>query len=97
VCWHKFDPEIFGSVSDDHTVALWDTRNKSSTPIHSILAHSRDIYSIDFNPFDSNLFLTGSADKTVGLWDIRNLGKKLLSFEAHSEDVLKVFLIYILG
>jgi histone-binding protein RBBP4 len=59
-------------------------------PIHSILAHSSDIYSLDFNPFNEYLLLTGSADKTVALWDLRNTGKRLYSFEGHSDEVVKV-------
>lgn len=26
VCWHQFNPHIFGSVGDDKQLILWDTR-----------------------------------------------------------------------
>lgn len=65
----------------------WDIRENKNKPEFTVIAHSNEIFSLDFSPFNEYLFLTGSADNTIGLWDLRNLENKLYSFENHKEAV----------
>ncbi|EGR30912.1 retinoblastoma-binding protein, putative [Ichthyophthirius multifiliis] len=94
VAWHQINSDIFGSVSDDKTVAIWDLRQRNTAgiinPVHCTQAHKGEIYCIDFNPFNEYLFITGSEDKTVAFWDIRNTTKRLHTFEGHTDQVLRV-------
>ncbi|KAL4484211.1 hypothetical protein ABPG72_003495 [Tetrahymena utriculariae] len=93
VAWHQINPDIFGSVSDDRTVAIWDMRQKSNAglinPTHCTQAHTGDIYCLDFNPFNEYLFITGSEDKNIGFWDMRNTSKRLHTFVGHTDQVLR--------
>jgi histone-binding protein RBBP4 len=75
VDWHHRDANMIGSVSDDKSLCLWDTREKNPTkPVHSVAnAHDADINCLSFNPLSEFVLATGSADKTVAVWDIRNL------------------------
>ena len=82
VQWHKFNKKIFGSVSDDKTLRIFDyTLNNNEAQIHLIKdAHKGEINCISFSPFNENLLLTGGADKYVALWDLRNLSQKVCFF-----------------
>jgi len=77
VDWHKLDPHLIGSCSDDNTVRLWDVREKTnkSDGCASMIekAHQGDVHCLSFHPSNEFLLATGSADKTVALWDMRNL------------------------
>jgi len=64
---------MIGSVGDDKSIILWDTRD-AGKQIHTVkAAHEDDINCIAFNPRNEHVFATGSADKTVAVWDVRNL------------------------
>lgn len=75
VDWHRRDPNMIGSVSDDRSLMIWDVREKNpSKAVHSVQnAHEGDINCISFNPMSEFCLATGSADKTVAIWDMRNL------------------------
>jgi histone-binding protein RBBP4 len=88
--WHGKDPHLIGSVSDDRTIRIWDTRD-SSKPQHTIeAAHAADINGIAFNPSMEMTFATASADKTVAIWDMRNLKSKVHTLEGHTDEVYMV-------
>jgi len=75
VDWHPKDAHMIGSVGDDRSIFLWDSRN-SEKEMHVVRnGHDDDINCIAFNLVNEHLFATGSADKTVGVWDVRNLKK----------------------
>jgi WD40 repeat protein len=88
--WHGKDPNLIGSVSDDRTVRIWDTRssNKAEHTIEG--AHAADINGISFNPSMEMTFATASADKTVAIWDMRNLKSKVHTLEGHMDEVYMV-------
>ena len=92
VDWHAKDPNLFGSVSDDRSIRLWDTRDPSSGHKHIVEnAHNADIYGIAFNPKLEMTFATASSDHTVAIWDMRNLSKKVHTLEGgHTDEVYVV-------
>jgi WD40 repeat protein len=91
VQWHKLHDSLFGSVSDDKHVMIWDLRtNTYSKPRHKFVAHSAEVNSLSFNPYSEFTLATASTDTTVALWDLRNLKLKLHSFESHTEEVMMI-------
>ena len=66
----------------------WDMRQKSDSPSFNIIAHSSEIFSLDFNPFNEFIFLTGSGDNSACLWDLRNLTEPLHRFDGHKKGVI---------
>lgn len=91
VDWHRHFPCLFGSVGDDSKLLMWDVRENTNTPTHTVnQAHGNDVHCLDFNPFNEFLLVTGGSDKAVNLWDIRNLSQKLHSFEGHNGGVFQV-------
>lgn len=88
VAWHKMHPNIFASCSDDRLVMLWDMRFKNSgnsiegKPMFEIIAHTNEVYSLDFSPFNEFMFLSGSGDETISVWDMRNLTHSMETFRS---------------
>lgn len=72
VAWHELHKNIFGSVSDDKTMKLWDNRvNPQSNSILTLEGHKREVNCLAFNHFNPFIVATGSSDETTGLWDLR--------------------------
>ncbi|KCV70028.1 histone-binding protein RBBP4 [Fonticula alba] len=88
VAWHNVQAHLFGSVGDDRTLRLWDSRTRKNTL--TVTAHDDCVNSLSFNPFSEHLLATGSSDQSVALWDMRNLKQKLHSCEYPSGEVLQV-------
>ena len=88
----QFNPKIshlIGTVSDDLTLQIIDTRESRTTASAMIAedAHQDAINSLSFNPTSEFILATGSADKTIGIWDLRNLKIKLHSLIGHQDSV----------
>lgn len=80
---------IFGAVSDDCTITLWDIRAKSN-PFFRILGHTNEVFCMDFAHNDEFLLLTGGSDRLIKLWDIRKIIRPVHEFSHHREKVLRV-------
>ncbi|KAK9480954.1 WD40-repeat-containing domain protein [Lipomyces japonicus] len=87
VSWHSIHDSLFGSVSDDLTLQIHDTRTTAATPVQKIEAHTDAVNAISFNPASEYILATASADKTVALWDLRKPSICLHSLQGHSADV----------
>lgn len=88
--WHHFHKDIFGSVGDDKRLNIWDSREKAKKPFNSVIAHEKDVLSIDFNPFNEYLLATSSADCTAALWDLRNLTRRVYEVKEHKDEVVSI-------
>ncbi|KAH7032972.1 WD40-repeat-containing domain protein [Microdochium trichocladiopsis] len=89
VQYHPISKNFIGTVSDDLTLQILDTRQ--STYTHAALVakdgHSDAINALAFNPSTEVLVATASADKTVGIWDLRNVKEKVHTLEGHQDAV----------
>ncbi|KAF2455652.1 WD40-repeat-containing domain protein [Lineolata rhizophorae] len=88
---HPVHDMWIGTVSDDLTFQVIDTRNSPKEPaVFNRRAHNDALNCLAWHPKWDTLVATGSADKTVALWDLRMLKHKLHSFEAHTDSVVSV-------
>ena len=91
VAWHCKHEHMFGSVGDDKSLKLWDTRKApDGACLNSVEAHQAEVNCLAFNPFNEYVLATGSADKTVALFDVRNLNQRLHTFTSHTEEVFQI-------
>lgn len=96
VAWHRTQPNILGSVSDDRKIAIWDDRN-TNIPVTTISdPHGKkEVNTISFNPFNPFVFATGGSDSNVALWDSRSTKAPLHVLKSHSAEVYQVQWSYV--
>jgi WD40 repeat protein len=88
VSWHHLNGSMFGSVSDDRRILIYDTRDGPTSPIlKREQAHEDAINSVAFSPHSQYLLATVSSDETVALWDIRNFNSQLQTMAGHDGSV----------
>lgn len=92
VKWHTFDENIFGSVSDDLTVLLYDMRTQN--PVSSYHSEgSRGINCLAFSTFSENLLAVGNTNSNIVLLDLRamsttkNTGGQLHTMMGHGDAI----------
>ncbi|OAA74061.1 chromatin assembly factor 1 subunit C [Cordyceps fumosorosea ARSEF 2679] len=92
VQYHPISKNFVGSVSDDLTLKIVDTRNSDLTKaaVSAVGGHMDAINALSFNPNSEVLVATASADKTIGIWDLRNLKEKVHTLEGHSDAVTSI-------
>ncbi|KAI9890337.1 MAG: Histone acetyltransferase type B subunit 2 [Vezdaea aestivalis] len=91
VQYHPSHPSILGSVSDDLTLQIIDTRDKDPSKARiKTVAHADAVNALSFNAASDVIIATASADCTLGVWDLRNLKEKLHALEAHRDTVTAV-------
>lgn len=88
VAWNPDNKSLFGSVSDDHFLNLYDLRmDPNQVVVGRMQAHNSEINSLAFNTVSDNLIATGAGDKTVALIDTRNLTQPLHILEGHNAEI----------
>ncbi|KAF1813697.1 WD40 repeat-like protein [Eremomyces bilateralis CBS 781.70] len=91
VQYHPIHKSWIGSVSDDLTFQVIDTRQSADKPaLFKKEAHAKPINCLAFHPTWDPIVLTGSADSTVGIWDLRYLNKMSECCEGHKDAVMKL-------
>ena len=89
VQFHPKLPALIGTVSDDITAQIIDTRQaeKGGAAVKATEGHADAINSLAFNPASEYMLATGSADRTIGIWDVRHLKIKLHALQGHQDAV----------
>lgn len=72
--WSPTEATVFSSASSDHTVRIWDTRDKSKAQI-AFDAHAEDVNVISWNRNVGFLLASGSDDGSFKVWDLRAIRK----------------------
>lgn len=76
--WHNFDANLFGSVSDDQNVYIFDTRGPRNPVQKFFNEGSEGINSLAFSPFSRNLLAVGNQNSNINFLDLRALPQKSL-------------------
>ncbi|EJT77190.1 histone acetyltransferase type B subunit 2 [Gaeumannomyces tritici R3-111a-1] len=92
VQYHPIAKHFIGTVSDDLTLQILDTRSNSNESAALVArgGHSDAINALDFSPSSEFLVATASGDKTIGIWDLRNVKDKIHTLESHRDAVTSV-------
>lgn len=91
VQYHPIHTSLIGTVSDDLTLQILDTRSADTTTSAATgKGHSEAVNALAFNPFSDYLIATGSTDKSIGIWDLRNLKSMLHELHGHQDQVTSV-------
>lgn len=89
VQYHPVAKHFIGTVSDDLTLQILDTRQADNNRSALIVkgGHNDALNALAFNPGSEYLIATASADKTIGIWDMRNTKEKVHTLEGHNDAV----------
>ncbi|MES1902069.1 MAG: hypothetical protein MHPSP_000458, partial [Paramarteilia canceri] len=86
VKWSLMHDSLFGSVSDDKILAIWDTRVGMQPQMIKKDAHDKEVNCLAFHPSNENFLLTGSSDQTIKLWDLRSPNNTISTFEQNESS-----------
>lgn len=81
-------PDVFATGSYDHTVAIWDVRDRAAAASSSPslrLRHDRPVESVVFLPAGG--LLASAGGNTVKIWDVVGGGRLLHTMEGHYKTV----------
>ncbi|CAN8095365.1 unnamed protein product [Discula destructiva] len=89
VQYHPVSKHFIGTVSDDLTLQILDTRQAENHRAALVVrgGHSDALNALAFNPASEFLIATASGDKTIGIWDIRSTKEKVHTLEGHMDAV----------
>ncbi|CDO93435.1 unnamed protein product [Kluyveromyces dobzhanskii CBS 2104] len=82
--WHEFKSNLFGTVSEDSTLIIHDSK---SGEIASKLTVSAPFNTLAFSKHSENLIAAAGTDSNVYIYDLRNLNKPLHSMAGHEDSV----------
>ncbi|SSD60932.1 probable Histone acetyltransferase type B subunit 2 [Saccharomycodes ludwigii] len=85
--WSNFNEALFGSVSEDKHLYLYDTRCTKKNMIIGDIQVESSFNTLSFSKHSHNLFAAAGTDSLVYLYDMRNLSKPLHAMEGHTDSV----------
>ncbi|CAH2354589.1 histone acetyltransferase type B subunit 2 [[Candida] railenensis] len=72
--FHPLSQNVFGTVSEDKFVHIFDLRVNADKPVSSYYSEdSKGINSLAFSPFSTNLMAIGNTNSNICLLDIRKM------------------------
>jgi len=86
VQWHFFNENVFGSVSDDRSLAIFDCRSGKEPQLICENAHNCEVNCLDFHPKSEFLLLTGAKSGSIALWDMRRHDKASALFNQDAQN-----------
>lgn len=81
---------IFGSVANDYTAQIQDTRSSLEDEPAIQIRYSHHQNSIMFHPDIPTLVATGGKDNIVSLYDLRNTNEPVRKFFGHVDSVVGI-------
>ncbi|GFR42565.1 hypothetical protein Agub_g3463 [Astrephomene gubernaculifera] len=70
--WSPSEETVFASCSTDHSIRIWDTRERGRPMLTAAGAHATDVNVISWNRGVSYMLASGADDGCVRIWDLRN-------------------------
>lgn len=74
--WHHFNENVFGSVSDDKYLYIFDIRTPDKPVSKFYHPESNGINTLSFSPFSHHLLAAANTNSNISLLDMRNLTTK---------------------
>jgi histone-binding protein RBBP4 len=88
VTWHPFNKQVFGSVSDDGFISLWDVRKGEEALAQNY--ENGEANSLSFSPYNEEILSVGFLDGTLSIIDLRQMSTPLFSLKGHYNAVRQI-------
>lgn len=75
------------SASYDGTWRLWDVETSKELLLQE--GHSKEVYSVAFQPDEGSLIASGGLDAIGRIWDLRS-GRSVMVLDGHIRDILSI-------
>ncbi len=69
--WSPSEETVFASCSTDHSIRIWDCRERGRPMLTAAEAHASDVNVISWNRMVSYMLASGADDGGVRIWDLR--------------------------
>src|SRR5690242_20462502 len=76
LAWMPSTPHCLVTGTGVKWLRIYDLRADINAP-QSVVAHSKSVHGVSFDPFNANRLMTFSEDGLVKLWDIRNFAEAI--------------------
>ena len=82
--WSPTEASVFASCSVDHTIRIWDTRERSRSMLN-VNASDTDVNVLSWNKMTSYILASGDDKGILRVWDLRNFadGSHVANFDYH--------------
>lgn len=89
--WSPTEANVFASCSVDHSLRIWDTRERSRSML-SVNASDTDVNVISWNRMTSYILASGDEKGVLRVWDLRNFsdGGHVANFDYHKGAITSV-------
>ncbi|KAL0052504.1 hypothetical protein WJX82_003231 [Trebouxia sp. C0006] len=89
--WSPTEANVFASCSVDHSLRIWDTRERSRSML-SVNASDTDMNVISWNRMTSYILASGDEKGVLRVWDLRNFsdGGHVANFDYHRGAITSV-------
>jgi len=93
--WSPTEANVFASCSVDHSLRIWDTRERSRSML-SVNASDTDVNVISWNRMTSYILASGDEKGVLRVWDLRNFsdGGHVANFDYHRWGSTSSLLFY---
>jgi ribosome assembly protein RRB1 len=89
--WSPTEESVFASCGVDHTIRVWDTRERSRSML-AVTGHDADVNVISWNRLVTYMLASGGDDGALRIWDLRSFkeGGHVSHFAFHRGPVTSV-------
>eukprot|EP01114_Cavostelium_apophysatum_P012662 TRINITY_DN288_c0_g1_i6.p1 TRINITY_DN288_c0_g1~~TRINITY_DN288_c0_g1_i6.p1 ORF type:complete len:932 (+),score=212.05 TRINITY_DN288_c0_g1_i6:136-2931(+) len=89
LAWLPSSPHCLVTGTGVKWLRLYDLRGDTNAP-QSVVAHSKSVHGVCFDPFKEERLATFSEDGLIKLWDIRNFQEAVFTLNTNSKGLLDI-------
>eukprot|EP01087_Luapelamoeba_hula_P013119 TRINITY_DN3732_c0_g1_i3.p1 TRINITY_DN3732_c0_g1~~TRINITY_DN3732_c0_g1_i3.p1 ORF type:complete len:532 (-),score=15.46 TRINITY_DN3732_c0_g1_i3:1082-2677(-) len=90
LAWVPGQPSCLATGTGARWLRIYDLRSSDATARKSVLAHSKGVYGVSFDPFHDRRLATFSDDGDIKVWDVRKLRDPLFTIHTGGKSVMQI-------
>ncbi|KAL6067851.1 GATOR complex protein MIOS [Balamuthia mandrillaris] len=90
LAWVPNQPSCLATGTGAKWLRIYDLRASDLSARKSVIAHSKAVHGVSFDPFKDDRLFTFSEDGVIKIWDIRKLRDCVYAFQTGSKGLVQV-------